>query len=62
MSEAFCQYEAEGQWRRTPPGVDLATTQSLGLNLVNFLAKYQMRAKIEVNTGNGAEFIFRSRE
>jgi two-component sensor histidine kinase/HAMP domain-containing protein len=42
-----------------PPGIDLATTQTLGLKLVNFLAKHQMRAKIEVHSNNGTEFIFR---
>jgi two-component sensor histidine kinase len=45
-----------------PPGIDLATTQTLGLKLVNFLAKHQMRAKIEVHSNNGTEFIFRFKE
>ena len=44
-----------------PPGIDLATTQTLGLKLVNFLAKHQMRAKIEVHSDNGTEFVFRFR-
>jgi two-component sensor histidine kinase len=45
-----------------PPGFDPAKTQTLGLKLVNFLAKHQMRAKIEVNPDGGTEFIFRFRE
>ncbi|HUH79272.1 MAG TPA: PAS domain S-box protein, partial [Methanoregula sp.] len=45
-----------------PPGFDLATTQTLGLKLVNFLGKHQMRAKTEVRSENGTEFIFRFRE
>lgn len=45
-----------------PPGFDIATTKTLGLKLVNFLAKHQMRAAIEVNTHKGAEFIFRFEE
>ncbi len=42
-----------------PKGFDITTTHTLGLKLVNFLARHQMRAKIEVNTDNGTEFIFR---
>ena len=42
-----------------PPGFDITKTQTLGLKLVNFLAKHQLRAKVEVKSGNGAEFIFR---
>ena len=45
-----------------PPGFELAKTKTLGLKLVNFLAKHQMRATIEVNTNNGTEFIFRFKE
>jgi two-component sensor histidine kinase len=45
-----------------PPEIDLAKTQTLGLKLGNFLAKHQMHAKIEVNTENGTEFVFRLRE
>jgi PAS domain S-box-containing protein len=45
-----------------PAGFDLATTQTLGLKLVNFLAKHQMRANVEVHPGNGTEFVFRFRE
>jgi PAS domain S-box-containing protein len=42
-----------------PAGFDLAKTQTLGLKLVNFLAKHQMRAKVEVRSANGTEFVFR---
>jgi two-component sensor histidine kinase len=45
-----------------PAGFDLAKTKSLGLKLVNFLAKHQMRAKVEFHSENGTEFIFRFRE
>ena len=42
-----------------PLGIDLMKTQTLGLKLVTFLAKHQMRAKIEVNSRAGTEFVFR---
>jgi two-component sensor histidine kinase len=45
-----------------PAEIDPSKTQTLGLKLVNFLAKHQMRAQVEVNYGNGTEFIFRFRE
>ena len=45
-----------------PPGFDLEKTQTLGLKLVNFLARHQMRAKVEVSSGNGTEFVFRFKE
>jgi hypothetical protein len=35
---------------------------SLALKLVNFLAKYQPQAKVEVRGDNGTEFIFRLTE
>jgi PAS domain S-box-containing protein len=42
-----------------PPGIDLTRTKSLGLKLVNFLAKHQMRADVEVISESGTAFIFR---
>ena len=42
-----------------PSGFDLAKTKTLGLKLVNFLAKHQMRAEVEVRANKGTEFIFR---
>jgi len=42
-----------------PAGLDIKKTQTLGLKLVNFLAKHQLRAKIEINTDKGTEFVFR---
>ncbi|HJX56306.1 MAG TPA: sensor histidine kinase, partial [Methanoregula sp.] len=39
-------------------GIDPLSSKSLGLKLVTFLAKHQLRAKIEVNTGKGTEFNF----
>ncbi|RPI38988.1 MAG: PAS domain S-box protein [Methanoregulaceae archaeon] len=45
-----------------PAGFDPLTAKSLGLKLVNFLAKHQMRATIKINTEKGTEFVFRFRE
>ncbi len=41
-----------------PPQLDPLVTKSLGLKLVNFLARHQLRAEINVRTGKGTEFIF----
>ena len=40
-----------------PASFDIKTAQSLGLKLVNFLARHQLRADIEVKTGAGTEFF-----
>jgi len=45
-----------------PKGLDIKTTKSLGLKLVNFLARHQLRAKLEIDTKNGTEFAFRFEE
>ena len=45
-----------------PPGIDIATTQSLGLKLVNFLARHQLRAKVEVSTSAGSRFEIRFKD
>jgi len=45
--------------RGLPAEIDPVATKSLGLKLVNFLAGHQLRAKIEIRTYNGTEFIFR---
>jgi len=45
-----------------PATLDLKTTQSLGLKLVNFLAKHQLRANVAVTRNNGTEYIIRFRE
>jgi two-component sensor histidine kinase len=42
-----------------PEGIDIKTTKSLGLKLVHFLARHQLRAKTEIIRKNGSEFIFR---
>ena len=42
-----------------PSEINPLATKSLGLKLVNFLARHQLRAKIEVRTDKGTEFIFR---
>ena len=45
-----------------PREFDIATTKTLGLKLVNFLAKHQLRASFEVHSASGAEFRFRFRD
>jgi len=45
-----------------PADLDVRKTRSLGLKLVNFLARHQLRAEIEVRRDQGTEFIFRFRE
>ncbi len=45
--------------RGLPGGFDPLATPSLGLKLVNFLARHQLRADIEVRSDRGTEFIFR---
>ena len=45
-----------------PAGFNSRSAKTLGLKLVHFLAKHQMRATIEVNTGKGTEFVFRFKE
>jgi len=45
-----------------PAAFDLSTAKSLGLKLVNFLARHQLRAKVEVNRENGTEFVIRFKE
>jgi two-component sensor histidine kinase len=45
-----------------PAGFDPLTAKTLGLKLVNFLAKHQMKATINVNSTNGTEFTFRFKE
>ncbi len=42
-----------------PEEIDIATTKSLGLKLVTFLARHQLRAKIDVVKEKGSEYIFR---
>lgn len=41
------------------PGFDIQASRTLGLKLVNFLARHQMQANIKVNSQDGTEFIFR---
>lgn len=45
--------------RGLPPDFNPLTARSLGLKLVNFLARHQLRAGIEVRNEKGTEFIFR---
>ncbi|HXX55413.1 MAG TPA: sensor histidine kinase, partial [Methanoregula sp.] len=45
-----------------PPGFDITRTKTLGLKLVNFLAKHQLRANTEISAAGGTEFVFRFKE
>ncbi len=45
-----------------PEDLDIATTKTLGLKLVNFLAKHQLRASVDINPDEGADFRFRFRD
>ena len=47
---------------RLPEGFDPLTAKSLGLRLVNFLARHQLRAEIDVHAEKGTEFIFRLKD
>ncbi|MDD1682463.1 MAG: sensor histidine kinase, partial [Methanoregula sp.] len=42
-----------------PAGFDARTARSLGLKLVNFLAKHQLRATVSVRSEQGTEFELR---
>jgi PAS domain S-box-containing protein len=42
-----------------PEGIVPKTTQTLGLKLVNFLARHQLRATVAVRRDNGTEFVIR---
>jgi PAS domain S-box-containing protein len=45
--------------RGLPPGLDPLSSKTLGLHLVNFLARYQLRAQTCVIEDKGTEFVFR---
>ena len=45
--------------RGLPAGLEPLTTKSLGLKLVTFLARHQLRAEIAVRADKGAGFVFR---
>jgi len=45
-----------------PPEMRLSTAKSLGLKLVNFLAKHQLRAEISVDSTEGTSIEFRFRK
>jgi two-component sensor histidine kinase len=45
--------------RGLPEGLDPLSTRSLGLKLVNFLARHQLRADVLVRSDQGTAFIFR---
>jgi two-component sensor histidine kinase len=45
-----------------PPDLDPLATKSLGLRLMTFLARHQLRAEIEVLRDKGIEYIFRLNE
>ncbi len=45
--------------RGLPAGLDPRTSKSLGLKLVHFLARHQLRAETDVIVDKGTEFLFR---
>jgi two-component sensor histidine kinase len=45
--------------RGLPADLDPRAAKTLGLRLVNFLARHQLRAEMEVMGNKGTEFIFR---
>jgi PAS domain S-box-containing protein len=45
-----------------PESFDVKTAKSLGLKLVNFLSRHQLRAKVGVSRENGTEFTIRFKE
>ncbi len=45
-----------------PAGYDPATAQSLGLKLVYFLARHQLRATVDIDRSNGTAFAIRFRD
>jgi two-component sensor histidine kinase len=45
--------------RGLPPDLDPLAAKSLGLRLVNFLGRHQLRAEITVRENKGTEFLFR---
>jgi PAS domain S-box-containing protein len=45
--------------RGLPPGLDPLSSKTLGLHLVNFLARHQLRAQTCVIEDKGTEFVFR---
>jgi PAS domain S-box-containing protein len=44
--------------RGLPPGLDPLSSKTLGLRLVNFLARHQLRAEMSVNGEQGTGFVF----
>ena len=42
-----------------PASVDIKTTKSLGLKLVYFLSKHQLRASVDIDTSGGTKYTFR---
>ncbi len=41
-----------------PAGSDPLSSKTLGLKLVNFLARHQLRAEVSVSTDKGTAFLF----
>lgn len=42
-----------------PPGTDPAAGRSLGLRLIHFLARHQLRATVQVTSGSGTAYCIR---
>jgi PAS domain S-box-containing protein len=56
--EGICVLTVADNGRGLPDGFDPLTTKSLGLKLVTFLARHQLRAEIGVYSTRGTEFRF----
>jgi PAS domain S-box-containing protein len=59
QKNAACVITVADNGRGMPAGFDPLASKSLGLKLVTFLARHQLRAEISVLTEKGTEFIFR---
>ncbi len=58
-NNAACVIAVADNGRGMPAGFDPLASKSLGLKLVTFLARHQLRAVVSVLTEKGTEFIFR---
>lgn len=62
QNEGTCILTVRDNGIGLPENLDIATTKTLGLKLVSFLAKHQLGASIEAQSKDGAEFRFRFRD
>jgi PAS domain S-box-containing protein len=59
LKDGMYELSVSDNGRGLPPGFDPRSTKSLGLKLVNFLARHQLRAETDFRTEHGTTFIFR---